>query len=119
MTYLYDDPKSFAADALLGFSRAYSRFVRQAPGGVLRATPTPEGKVALVIGGGSGHYPAFAGYVGAGLADAAVAGRHFRVAFDTRHCENRAAWPIAAGASCSALATMPATSSILARRRAV
>ena len=77
MTYLYDDPKSFAADALLGFSRAYSRFVRQARGGVLRATPTPEGKVALVIGGGSGHYPAFAGYVGAGLADAAVAGDIF------------------------------------------
>ncbi len=77
MTYLHDDPKSFAADALRGFSLAYSRFVRHAPGGVLRATPTPAGKVALVIGGGSGHYPAFAGYVGAGLADAAVAGDIF------------------------------------------
>jgi dihydroxyacetone kinase len=77
MTYLHDDPKSFAADALLGFSRAYSRFVRHAPGGVLRASPTPKGKVAVVIGGGSGHYPAFAGYVGPGLADAAVAGDIF------------------------------------------
>jgi dihydroxyacetone kinase len=77
MTYLHDDPKSFAADALRGFSLAYSRFVQHAPGGVLRAAPTPQGKVALVIGGGSGHYPAFAGYVGPGLADAAVAGDIF------------------------------------------
>ncbi len=77
MTYLHDDPKSFAEDALRGFSLAYSRFVRHAPGGVLRAAPAPTGKVAVVIGGGSGHYPAFAGYVGPGLADAAVAGDIF------------------------------------------
>jgi dihydroxyacetone kinase len=44
---------------------------------VLRASATPSGKVALVVGGGSGHYPAFAGYVGPGLADAAVAGDVF------------------------------------------
>jgi D-erythrulose 4-kinase len=43
----------------------------------VRATATPPGKVAVVIGGGSGHYPAFAGYVGPGLADAAVAGDVF------------------------------------------
>ena len=29
-------------------------------------------QVAVVIGGGSGHYPAFHGYVGPGLADGAV-----------------------------------------------
>ncbi len=76
MTFLYDDPRTFAADALRGFSQAYARFVRLAPGGVLRAVAA-ERKVALVIGGGSGHYPAFAGYVGRGLADAAVAGDVF------------------------------------------
>lgn len=36
-----------------------------------------EGKVALVSGGGSGHEPAHAGYVGAGMLDAAVAGDVF------------------------------------------
>jgi len=77
MTHLHDDPESFAADALRGFALAYQRFVRHAPGGVLRSMPGPAGKVALVIGGGSGHYPAFAGYVGSGLADAAVAGDIF------------------------------------------
>lgn len=38
--------------------------------------PRP-GKVGIVIGGGSGHEPAFAGYVGRGLADAAPLGNIF------------------------------------------
>lgn len=36
-----------------------------------------DGKVGIVIGGGSGHEPAFAGYVGRGLADAAAIGNVF------------------------------------------
>lgn len=36
-----------------------------------------DGKVGVVIGGGSGHEPAFAGYVGRGLADAAALGNIF------------------------------------------
>lgn len=37
-------------------------------------TAKKEGKVALVSGGGSGHEPAHAGYVGTGMLDAAVPG---------------------------------------------
>jgi D-erythrulose 4-kinase len=77
MTSVLDQSEAFAADALVGFCSVYSRLVRWAPGGVVRATATPPGKAAVVIGGGSGHYPAFAGYVGPGLADAAVAGDVF------------------------------------------
>jgi dihydroxyacetone kinase len=77
MTSVLDQSEEFATDALAGFCSVYSRLVRLAPGGVVRATATPPGKVAVVIGGGSGHYPAFAGYVGPGLADAAVAGDVF------------------------------------------
>lgn len=36
-----------------------------------------EGKVGLVIGGGSGHEPTFVGFVGRGLADAAAIGNVF------------------------------------------
>ncbi|MGV3550993.1 dihydroxyacetone kinase subunit DhaL [Rhizobium sp.] len=36
-----------------------------------------DGKVGIVVGGGSGHEPAFAGYVGQGLADAAAVGNVF------------------------------------------
>ena len=77
MTHLCNDPREFAAAALRGFCDVYSSIVKPTSGGVLRATSTRPGKVALVIGGGSGHFPAFAGYVGTGLADAAVAGDIF------------------------------------------
>jgi len=39
--------------------------------------PRKAKKVSIVTGGGSGHEPAFAGYVGQGLCDAAVAGTVF------------------------------------------
>lgn len=38
---------------------------------------SPAAKVGIVVGGGSGHEPAFLGYVGRGLADAAVLGDVF------------------------------------------
>jgi dihydroxyacetone kinase len=47
------------------------------PGGVVRSTRSPEPTVAIVIGGGSGHYPAFAGLVGPGLAHGAAMGNLF------------------------------------------
>ncbi|MDB5660179.1 MAG: dhaK [Cypionkella sp.] len=43
---------------------------------VAKHGPRP-GKVALVIGGGSGHEPTFLGFVGKGLADAAAVGNVF------------------------------------------
>ncbi|MCW5708817.1 dihydroxyacetone kinase family protein [Shinella sp.] len=77
MTTIFDAPEDFAATALAGFADLYSRHVRLVRGGVVRATRVPKGKVSVVVGGGSGHYPAFAGYVGPGMADAAVAGDVF------------------------------------------
>ncbi|WP_194948106.1 dihydroxyacetone kinase subunit DhaK [Actinomyces trachealis] len=44
---------------------------------VYRAVPKEPGKVALVSGGGSGHEPLHAGFVGAGMLDAACAGEVF------------------------------------------
>lgn len=77
MTTIFDAPEDFATTALAGFADIYNRHVRLVRGGVVRATKVPEGKVSVVVGGGSGHYPAFAGYVGPGMADAAVAGDVF------------------------------------------
>jgi dihydroxyacetone kinase len=77
MTHVLVDPRSFAADALAGLCDLHPDLIRAVPGGVVRATHTATGKVAVVVGGGSGHYPAFAGYVGRGLADAAVVGDVF------------------------------------------
>ncbi len=77
MTCIFDDPETFATTALAGYASVFSRTARAVTGGVVRSTATPAGKVAVVVGGGSGHYPAFAGFVGPGLADAAVAGDVF------------------------------------------
>ena len=77
MTKIHDAPEIFARQALAGFCAAHPRHVAPIPNGAIRATAPPHAKVALVVGGGSGHYPAFLGYVGHGFADAAVAGDVF------------------------------------------
>ena len=77
MTKLFNDPARFTEDMLAGFLDANAKYVVGVPGGVVRAQETPPGKVAVVIGGGSGHYPAFCGTVGPGFADGAVVGNIF------------------------------------------
>jgi dihydroxyacetone kinase len=76
VTKLYDDPRAFSEDLLEGFLDLYADRVIGVEGGVVRAAETP-GKVAVVVGGGSGHYPAFCGVVGTGFADGAVVGNVF------------------------------------------
>ncbi|OFR30937.1 dihydroxyacetone kinase family protein [Actinomyces sp. HMSC065F11] len=77
MTRLVNNPEEFPAESIEGFADAFSNWVKPVYGGVVRSTKTPDGKVAIVVGGGSGHYPAFAGWVGPGMADGAVAGNIF------------------------------------------
>jgi dihydroxyacetone kinase len=77
MTKLFNDPAQFTEDMLVGFLDANARYVAGVPGGVVRANKTAPGKVAVVVGGGSGHYPAFCGTVGPGFADGAVVGNIF------------------------------------------
>ena len=77
MTYLFNDPAEFASDAVAGLALAHPDHVAVVHGGVVRATETPKGQPALVIGGGSGHYPAFAGWVGPGMGHGAPCGNVF------------------------------------------
>lgn len=77
MTYLYNQPSAFAAELIEGFVAANADKVRQVPGGVVRSTRSQPGTVAVIVGGGSGHYPAFAGLVGQGLAHGAAMGNLF------------------------------------------
>jgi dihydroxyacetone kinase-like protein len=66
-------------EALDGFGRAHADLVsvHHDPTFVTRATPTRKGKVALISGGGSGHEPLHAGFVGLGMLDAACPGQVF------------------------------------------
>lgn len=77
MTQIFDNPADFADEALDGFVAANRAYVARVDGGVVRSTDMPAGQVALVVGGGSGHYPAFAGLVGPGLAAASACGNMF------------------------------------------
>ncbi|HEX5728648.1 dihydroxyacetone kinase family protein [Microbacterium sp.] len=77
MTRLWNEPADFADEMIAGFVAANERYVRRVSGGVIRSTVTPDGQVAVVVGGGSGHYPAFGGLVGQGLAHGAAMGNLF------------------------------------------
>lgn len=77
MTRLFDDPAGYAEDMSAGFVAAHPEYVRAVPGGVVRARRGTRGKVAVLTGGGSGHFPAFCGVVGSGFADGAVIGNIF------------------------------------------
>ncbi len=77
MTYLINSASDFPHEAVQGFAAANSQYVTAVYGGVVRSTETPKGQPALVIGGGSGHYPAFAGWVGPGMGHGAPCGNIF------------------------------------------
>ena len=66
------------SESLIGFTSAHRDLVtlHLDPTYVLRAT-RPRKKVALVSGGGSGHEPLHAGFVGYGMLDAACPGQVF------------------------------------------
>ncbi len=71
--------KEKVVDELLeGFVGAYNKQLKKHPkvNGVINRNSRKD-KVALVIGGGSGHEPMFAGFVGQGLADASACGNIF------------------------------------------
>jgi dihydroxyacetone kinase len=60
MTRLFNDPVNFPAEFLLGLVAAYPSQLRAVPGGTcVVSTSAPTEQVCVVIGGGSGHYPAF------------------------------------------------------------
>ncbi len=79
MKRMLNEASAFREEMIAGYTSAYGRYLQRVPGasGVMaNGTPAP-GRVAVVVGGGSGHYPAFYGLVGQGLASAAVIGDIF------------------------------------------
>jgi dihydroxyacetone kinase-like protein len=78
MKKLINDVDTVLAESLDGFASAHADIVAlgAARQFVRRATLKP-GKVALISGGGSGHEPLHAGFVGHGMLDAACPGQVF------------------------------------------
>lgn len=78
MRKIINRPEHVVEEMMEGYISAYSRYYVKHPdvnGVILRQRR--KDKVALVIGGGSGHEPMFSGFVGKGLADAAACGNIF------------------------------------------
>jgi phosphoenolpyruvate---glycerone phosphotransferase subunit DhaK len=78
MKKLINSPDTLLAESLDGFAAAHAGIIALGPERkfVRRRTLTPT-KVALVSGGGSGHEPLHAGFVGFGMLDAACPGQVF------------------------------------------
>lgn len=80
MKKILNDPFRYVDELLDGMCAAHPEHYRQTgTGGRVIARPgkARAGKVGIVSGGGSGHLPVFAGYVGKGLLDACAVGDVF------------------------------------------
>lgn len=75
---LLNDPRDVPEEQLQGLIAACGGDLQRVDGysAVIRRD-IPDNQVAVLIGGGSGHEPMFAGYVGKGLADASALGEIF------------------------------------------
>lgn len=79
MKKLINDPRSVVDESVQGFGLAHANLVKvnTDPTYITRKDAPVNSKVALLSGGGSGHEPLHAGYVGRGMLDAAVPGAVF------------------------------------------
>jgi len=78
MKKFINKPENCENEMILGLAKAYPDYLRKLDcGNVVVRSQKKTDKVALITGGGSGHEPAHAGYVGKGMLDCAVAGAVF------------------------------------------
>ncbi|WP_026733151.1 dihydroxyacetone kinase subunit DhaK [Fischerella sp. PCC 9605] len=79
MKKLINNPANFVRESLEGMAIAHSDLIKVNfdPNFVCRADAPVKNKVAIISGGGSGHEPMHAGFVGMGMLDAACPGEVF------------------------------------------
>ncbi len=79
MQRIINEPDLVVEDMLKGFLKAHGNLVSATPNPrVIKYAKAPvPGKVGIVTGGGSGHKPAFIGYVGRNMVDAVAVGEIF------------------------------------------
>ena len=75
---ILNDPSRVVTESLDGLALASDgRLVRLEGRDAIVRSRIPDDKVALLIGGGSGHEPMFPGFIGENLADGAACGQVF------------------------------------------
>ncbi|MCK5871492.1 MAG: dihydroxyacetone kinase subunit DhaK [Methylococcales bacterium] len=72
-------PETLLAESLTGFSKAHADIILYDAQAkiITRLTPKKPSKVVVISGGGTGHEPLHAGFVGKGMLDAACPGEIF------------------------------------------
>lgn len=91
---LINDPLKVADELLEGLVDAYNGECKSVGRRSIVKTDIPDGKVALLVGGGSGHEPIYHGLVGRNLADGAACGDIFaapppNIVFEATDAVNR------------------------------
>ena len=85
---ILNDPRHATAEMMEGLILANDGRIAQVEGhGALYRTDMPDSKVALLVGGGSGHEPIFGGFIGKNLADGAACGEVFTSPSPQTVCE--------------------------------
>jgi len=75
MQRIINDPDNIVDEMLEGFLKTHSDLVERSENGrVVKSIHMEPGRTGVVTGGGSGHKPAFIGYVGEGMCDAVAVG---------------------------------------------
>lgn len=79
MKKFINDPYDTVDEMVEGFVQVHEQQIRKIDGvrTLVRKAAPVKGKVGLISGGGSGHKPAFIGYIGEGLLDAVAVGEIF------------------------------------------
>lgn len=78
MQKICNDPDDIVSEFLQGYLKAHENLlIPTANERVIKARTAKNGKVGVVTGGGSGHEPAFLGYLGYGMLDAVAVGEIF------------------------------------------
>jgi len=78
MKKIVNDPSNIVDEMLQGMIIGHSELIQRIPEtGIIQRKTEKSGKVAIISGGGSGHEPAHAGFVGEGMLSAAVCGAVF------------------------------------------
>jgi len=79
MKKFINDPFDVVDEMVEGFLSVHGRYVRklEAARTLVRVDAPVRNKVAVITGGGSGHKPAFIGFIGKGMLDAVAVGEIF------------------------------------------
>ncbi|MFW5668449.1 MAG: dihydroxyacetone kinase subunit DhaK [Acetivibrio ethanolgignens] len=77
MKKIINHPADVVSEALKGMQFAYADKLDYTPGAEVISRKEKGTKVAIISGGGAGHEPLHAGFVGTGMLDAAVSGNVF------------------------------------------